>query len=313
MKKYYAQDVYMPFLTAILLLIPALLIGQSPRVFTLQDFDLIGKVKTCEVITDYGKETFEFNEAGLLIKSITKYNEQDYDITYYKYQGEELAERRDEVYRDKIFDKSVSIAHLYELDTTSAKKITEKIVSYDQDFLDKYEYQYDIDNRLVRIIRSNNDGLDETLIKYTTFKGENTISHYLNGVIQKSIRRSFRKKKNSNKQKVELIKDFLEGLPVKAIENIYDPQDRLISRQYFTYDVQKKAFTPDKLIGYNYDEMGRLIAELTEVNSKTEEKGFIYQFDDGDSGNWVKKIVTPENTFTTRKIAYYPEEAVEEK
>ena len=295
------------------MLTPALIIAQAPRVFTVQDFDLIGKVKSCEVVTDYGKETFEFNEAGLLTKSITRYSEQDYDITHYKYQGAELAERRNEVYREKVFDKSVSIAHLYDLDTISRKKITEKIVSYDQDFLDKYEYQYDIEDRLVKVIRSNNEGLDETLIKYTSYKGENTISHYLNGVIQKSLRTSFRKKRNNNKHKVELIKEYLEGLPIKAIENIYDPGERLISQTHFIYDTLKKSFIPDKLINYKYDEMGRLIAELTEADGKTEEKGFIYQFDNGESGNWVKKIVTPENTFTTRKIEYYPEEAAEEE
>ena len=172
MKKDYAKTVFLSFLTALILLLPIWVIAQSPRVFKVNDFDLEGKVRSCEVITDYGKETFEFNEAGFLMKSITSYNEQDYDITYYKYQGSELAERRDEVYRDGIFDKSVSIAHLYELDTTSRKKITEKIVSYDQDFLDKYEYHYDIDDNLVKIIRSNNEGIDETLVEYSSYKGE---------------------------------------------------------------------------------------------------------------------------------------------
>jgi len=312
MTKNYAQNIFLTFLTAVVLLMPAVITAQSPRVFTLQDFELIGKVRSCDVITDYGMETFEFNEVGFLTKSITRYNEQDYNITYYKYQGKELAERRDEVYRDGIFDKSVSIAHLYELDTTSRKKITENIISYDQDFLDKYEYQFDIEHRLVKVIRSNNEGLDETLIEYTNYKGENTISHYLNGVIHKSVRTSFKKIRNSKKQKVELIKEYLEGLPVKATENIYDAQDRIIFKQDFTYDTQKKSFAADKLISYNYDDMGRLIAEMSEADGKTEERGYIYQFDNGDSGNWVKKIVTPENSFTTRKIAYYQDETLEE-
>lgn len=313
MKKNYILNDILSLLTAALLLCSAIGKAQAPRIFTAQDFDLNGKVKSCEVITDYGKETFEFNEMGLLTKSVTSFNEQDYDITYYKYAGGELAERRDEVYRDGVFDKSVSIAHLYEVDTTSVKRIIEKIVTYDEDFLDKYEYQFDLENKLVKVIRSNNEGLDETLIEYTSYKGENTISHYLNGVIQKSVRTSYKKKRNSEKQKVELIKEFLEGLPVKATENLYDAQDRIISQQKFIYDTQKKSFAPAELIGYNYDEIGRLVAKLIEDNGATQEQEFVYQFDNGDTGNWVKKIVTPENAFTTRKIVYYAEESSEQE
>lgn len=308
MKRNYPQNVILSFLTAVVSLYSVMGLAQAPRIFTAQDFELTGKVKSCQVITAYGKETFEFNEVGLLTKSITSFNEQDYDITYYKYQGEELSERRDEIYRDGVFDKSVSMAHLYTIDTTSTKKITEKIVTYNEDFIDKYEYQYNAENRLVKVIRSNNEGLDETLIEYTNYKSENTVTHYLNGVIQKSVRTSDNKKKNNDKQKIELIKEFLEGLPVKAIENSYDAQGKLLSQQHFVYDNQKKSFTPDQLISYKYDEMGRLIGKLTEANGKTEEQVFIYQYDNGDNGNWVKKIVTPENAFTTRKIAYYPEE-----
>ena len=69
---------------------------------------------------------------------------------------------------------------------------------------------------------------------------------------------------------------------------------------------------PDQLINFNYDEKGRLIAKLTEDNGNTTEEEYIYQFDNGEAGNWVKKIVAPENTFTTRKITYYAEEASEE-
>ena len=310
MTKNYAQKFIFIFLTVVLLWFPDVT-AQAPRLFTVQDFELSGKVKFCEVITDYGKETFEFNTSGFLTKSITSYNEQDYDISYYKYQGANLIERRNEVYRNGEFDKSTSIAHLYVIDTTSNKKITEKIVSYAEDFLEKYEYQYDIEDKLVKVIRTNNEGLDETLITYTSYKGENTISHYLNGVILKSARTSFKKKRSSGIQKIELLKEFLEGVPVKAVEKIYDSREILISEQVFLYDTNKKSFVPDDLISYSYDDKGRLISRTTSAMGKTATQEFIYQFDNGDAGNWVKKIVTPENTFTTRKIEYYPEEASE--
>ena len=296
-----------------LMCLPFFSLGQAPRVFTASDFELTGKVKFCEVITDYGKESFEFNEEGILTKSVTRYNDQDYDVTYYKYQGKELLERRNEVYRDGAFDKSTSIAHLYKIDTLATKVITEKIVSYNEEFLDNYEFHFDLEDRLVKVLRSNNDGLDETEIKYTSYKGENTVTHYLNGVILKSVRTSFKKKRGGEKEKIELTKDFLKGLPVKATEQIYDSENKLITQQNFSYDTSKKSFTADEKINFQYNENGMLIAKLTEKDENTAEQEYIYQYDNGDSGNWVKKIITPENAFTTRKITYYEEVIAKEE
>ena len=311
MKKNYLSPAIFTFLTALVGLLSGTLYSQEPEVFSLKDFELLGKVKSCEVITDYGKEHFEFNEQGLLIKTTTRYNEKDYDITYYKFQGSMLSERRNEVYRDGVFDRNTSIAHIYAIDTTGNKRITEKIISYNEEFLDEYEYLYDIDNRLIKIIRSNNDGLDETLVKYTEYKDESTVSQYLNGVIQKSVRTSIKTKKSGEIQHIELIKEFLDGTPNKAIENVYDKEDNLISQQSFAYNALKKSFAPTKVSTFKYDTQGMMIAERVKENDGVEEKEFIYQFDNGETGNWVKKISTPENSFITRKIEYYPEEAVE--
>ena len=54
--------------------------------------------------------------------------------------------------------------------------------------------------------------------------------------------------------------------------------------------------------------MGILDKEIIESdNNKTTHK-YIYQFDANEQKNWVRKIVTPENTFVRRKITYYPKE-----
>ena len=55
------------------------------------------------------------NKNGLLTKSVTRYNDTDYDVTYYKYaEGERSIEKRSETYRDNKFDPSTSIANFYE-------------------------------------------------------------------------------------------------------------------------------------------------------------------------------------------------------
>jgi hypothetical protein len=49
-----------------------------------------------------------------------------------------------------------------------------------------------------------------------------------------------------------------------------------------------------------------MLTEIKTKKGKTEAiKKFIYQYDNGDKGNWVKQIITPDNSYITRKIAYY--------
>ncbi len=294
-----------------LFLLPCKIFTQEPQIFTIQDFDLRGAVKSCLVITDYGKEEFEFNREGLLTKNVTRYSDSDYNITYYKYSGDQLMEKRDEIYLEGQVDKQTSIAHFYEVDTTSSKKVTEKIISYDGDVLDIYEYSYNEDGNLIKIIRSNNEGLDETNIEYTTYKGETTITYLLNGLVLKSIRTSFKKNRKGVKNKIVLTKEFIEGIPNKAQEMIYDSENKLTSLKEFNYDEVKKSFVANKTINYTYNNERLLLKEVEKIEKSVNTKNYIYQFDGEEHGNWVKKIITPENLFSTRSITYYQDETIE--
>lgn len=285
--------------------IPDLMLSQEIQIFTVQDFDLKGKVKSCLVSTNYGKEEYVFDEDGHLTKSVTRYNDADYDITIYKYQVGELIEKRFENYRDNSFDKATSIANFYEIDTNTTRKLTEKIVSYDEVFLDQYEYFYDADERLVKIIRTNNEGTDETLIEYSVYKDEQTKTAKLNDVLLESVRSSSRKTKNGNLEKVVLTKRFLEGDPSTAIEEIFDNLNLLVSKTKFSFDDKTKQFTPEEIVKHTYDKKGMLVNTTTNRNEVLESKDFIYQFDNGENGNWIKQIVTPDNAYKTRKIKYY--------
>jgi hypothetical protein len=297
---------WLPFFICILLLAgnPALLIGQETKVFTTDDFDLIGNVKSCLVLTDYGREEFDFNREGLLTKSVTRYNDKDYSITYYKYDNGFLSERRDEVYRDGSFDENSSIAHFFARDSTSVNTITEQIVSYSKEFIDSYEYFFDEDGRLVRTIRSGTDGVDETRVEYSQYKGETTISYFLNEVLQKTIRESEKKGKDGKMQRIVLTKEFIDGVPDEALEAVYNSGSQLVSETYFQYDKKEKSFVPSKKITYQYEEHGVHSTVKTQEGLQNRTDNFIYQFD--TTGNWIKQIITPSNSYTTRKITYYP-------
>lgn len=282
-----------------------LLHSQEVRIFTIDDFDLKGEVKSCMVITNYGKEEFDFDENGYLTKLVTRYNDMDYAITYYKYDNEELIEKRVENYRDGEFDESTSIANFYVIDTIPNRKVTEKIFSYNKEPLDQYEYSYNSDNKLISIKHTNNEGIDETIVEYEDYKSESTISNLLDGVVQKSIRTSEKKRKGVV-QKIVLAKEFMEGDPIRACEETYNANDKLISEVQFAFDIETKEFALDEKITYRYDEAGVLIATTSKRGEEeTLVKEYIYQYDGSIFKNWIKQIITPDNTYTTRRIEYY--------
>ncbi|ASV28822.1 hypothetical protein [Maribacter cobaltidurans] len=301
---------YIGVLVLMIFVLPLSVFGQEVRIFTLEDFDLKDSVKTCLVSTKYGKEEYDFNRKGLLTKSVTRYNEADYDVVYYKYRDSLLVEKRSETYRDNKFDPSTSIAHFFELDTTENRKITEKIISYDKEFLDQYVYTYDDKGDLTKMVRINNEGTDETLVEYKKYKGEFTITYLLNEVPLKSIRTSYQKKNGEN-QKIVLTKEFLKGEGNKAYEEVFNEKDMLLARQEFEYDATAKKFIPTIRTSYEYDEKGMLVEEVTRGDNLLDKKEYIYQYDKEEGGNWVKQIITPENAYVTRKITYYKQEKKE--
>lgn len=291
----------------------ALLFAQEPEIFTVEDFDLKGNVKSCTVITDYGREVFEFDDLGRLVKTTTHYNEQDQDITFYKYQAGRLVERRMESYKNNELDTATSMANFYELDTTSTKVIVEKIISYDKEFVETQLYKFNESDTLVGITTSHLDAVDETTIEYTSFKDEQTKTYFLNGIIEESIRTSTKQTKSGDSVKVVLTKDFLDGEPNKATEEVFGNDSSLLSKTIYRFDRKENQFAPELSKHFEYNDEGFLSKETTKRGNAVSVKEYIFQFDDSESKNWVKKIVTPDNSYVTRKIEYYPNEKAEKE
>lgn len=282
--------------------------AQEINIFKYSDFDLKGPVKSCLVITDYGKEEYEFNEDGLLTQAITHYNDDDFDITIYKYANEELVEKRFENYRDGVFHRNTSIANIYTIDTTDHKKITEKIISYNKEFLDQYEYYYDNDEHLFKITRTNNDGIDETLVEYSTLKEEQTTSYYLNSVLLKTIKITESNVTVNGNRKVKLVTDYLDGEPNSAKEEVFNANDKLISETNYIFDMKQNKLFPSENKIFTYNDAGMLVELVIKIGQGTSSKQYIYQFDNTVNNNWVKQIVTPDNTYVTRRIKYFTDQ-----
>nr|WP_298998478.1 hypothetical protein [uncultured Allomuricauda sp.] len=286
--------------------------SQEIQIFKVEDFDLRGKVKSCLVITDYGRELFEFDKMGRLNRTITQYNESDQDITLYKYEGNNLVEKRMESYKDDVLDAATSMVNFYSLDTTQSRKVLEKIISYDKQFLEQQEYLYDEQDRLKKIVISNAEGVDETTIEYQQYKNETTQSVFHNGILEKMERVS-EKKVGNTKHKVVLTKEFVDGEPDKAVEKTFDASGKLLKTETFNYDVSKKQFVTYEKVRLDYDAQGMPTKETTEAQNAKSVKEFIFQFDSSPEKNWIKKIITPSNSYSTRRISYYPEEKAQEQ
>jgi len=305
MKKHYAIFLFFSFFQVVGMW------SQEVQIFTVEDFDLKGRVKTCLVTTDYGKELFEFDRDGKLTKTVTQYNDTDQDITYYKYDEGELVEKRMESYKNNVLDESTSMANFYEVDTVPNRKVIEKIISYDKQFLEQQQYHYDEEGKLVKMISSHGEGVDETTFEYTQVKNEHTVSTFTNGILQKSVRTST---KNGPKgtQEVILNKEYIDGEPNIANEEVFNSNGKLVTSEDFLYDVAEKEFVSQKKRYYYYTDgkLNRMVKKT--VNTESTDK-YIFQFDSHTPSNWVKQIVTPGNTYITRTIEYYKEDVPEDK
>ncbi len=294
-------------LAVLLLLASSIGYGQLPKVFTKADFNLRGNVKSCLVITDYGKEAFEFNKEGLLTKVTTLYSDTDYDISYYKFLNGQLKEKRVENYREDKLDRQTSIANIYTIDSVENKLTKELVYSYQNEFLEQNEYFYDEEGSVVLIKRKNNQGIDEIQISLDSIDDEKTQTTTTNGIIDKTIRRSIKANKK-DKLFNTLEKEYVNGEPYKATEMFQDSLGKTYHEILYAYDITKSSFVKSKEFFYEYDENGFISKQKTLANNQESKQEYIYQFDAHLPPNWIKQIITPSNSYTTRRIAYYEEE-----
>jgi hypothetical protein len=304
---YPSQKLLYKIMSGAMVLMAGVLKGQEPRVFTTADFNLLGEVKRCLVITDYGKEAFDFNREGKLTKITTVYSESDYDITYYRYKKGMLSEKRLENYREDRLDRQTSLAHLYSADTAARKIVKEQIYSYQKEFLDQFEYTYDEMGNLIALTRTSNEGIDDTRISYDTLKGEATKTIEVNGIVDQSVRTAEIEEKGQVLS-VELTRLFLKGDPYRAVEIFRDTVGRKTRETEYAYDPEKGSFVRSSETLFDYGEKGFLKSKLRKEGKRESKQEFIYQYDAHEPPNWIKEIITPANTYTTRRITYYQEE-----
>src|SRR5690606_8134358 len=114
------------------------------------------------------------------------------------------------------------------------------------------------------------------------------------------------KKGEGEGQSSVLTKEYLDGQPNRAHEEVFNAKGKMISSEDFIYDAEGKEFVSRLKKYYHYKE-GILDRVVTKTLTTESVEHYIFQFDSHSPANWVKQIVTPHNTYTTRVITYYPE------
>ncbi len=289
--------------------------SQELNSITLKDYNLKGKVQHCIVSADYGNEEFYFNQEGVLTKAITRYGEEDYNITVYTIKDKALIQKNIEVYNDGELDKSVSLAHAYEIHINpQGKTITERIVNFKNQLFDTYKYIYDKDNRLIKITRNNDKGINETDIVYETDdKGEVIKEVHLAGVDTVKVIKKLTPKIDHKEGAYEELKAmYANNQPDMAHLRFIDSTGKVKFEEklqagsknpYRYYSKTKKT--------YIYNEHGDIIEER-EFQKGTLLRKSIYEYEYEDFGkdsakpvNWIRKTEKKSNNSVTREIEYF--------
>jgi hypothetical protein len=283
-----------------------LVYGQEPEVFTRSDFQVRGPVKQLIVRASYGLEQFDFDRSGRLTKSVTRYSEKDYDITYYIFSGNVLKERRDEVYRDGVIDRQSSIARVYQIDSL-ANQMLEAVSSYDRSITERLSLQYDSLQRLIQVRRAYNEGVDETRVDYES-KENKELQHFsINGMRYKSVA-TFSADSIGSGYQIIRTESFRMHVPQTAYEMVSDAQGRKISEYRYGFNADSDTWEVEQLIRYTYNKDG-LVATQTSYSATGQVTPpvleFTYQMDGASPANWVRQVTQPELSIVARQIFYY--------
>ena len=285
--------------------------GWSQEIITYDrsDFDLKGPVKSCFVFTKYGQEQYQFNKTGQLVEAATVFGENDSETTYYKYEKAKLVERRVENYVNGVLDKTTSMVNFYSYDSIPQLKIKEKIIGYDRTFVAQFNYRYDSIGQLTRVVRTNTQGRFITLIshQWDSLRTKKSTAYWLDSVPLKQIDSIFLKAGGTLSQLKT--KEFDNGIPNALELRVFNKKGLEIELHSTIYIEKDALLVPKKAssVRTKYDSNNHPIEQIFERGVVRQTKKNLYQLDGSPFKNWIKKITTPDNTYTTRKIVYFEE------
>jgi hypothetical protein len=270
---------------------------------TINDFGLKGKVQKCIQQSEYGTETYEFDQKGRLLRLSSRLNQNQKEEIRFIYNNDTLDQKWIEVYLDNQLKKDMSFVFHFNYKENTVEEWT---IRLDEESVTKATYQYDDKSRL--LYRLLSDGLEEQRYDYQYIEAADSS---VTGIYKNNERfeRILNMKDKSGNTVKSIHEEWSQGILLRKNSFEKNEKGQITKEELIDFGIQNDTIskTLNKKTTYSYDGNGNISDVVIRNDRISKRQNFIYQYDNHTPSNWVKKIELPSNKYINRIITYYTE------
>ena len=274
------------------------------NVSTINDFGLKGKVQKCIQQSEYGTETYEFDQKGRLLRLSSRLNQNQKEEIRFIYKNDTLDQKWIEVYLDNQLKKDMSFVFHFNYKENTVEEWT---IRLDEESVTKATYQYDDKSRL--LYRLLSDGLEEQRYDYQYIEAADSS---VTGIYKNNERfeRILNMKDKSGNTVKSIHEEWSQGILLRKNSFEKNEKGQITKEELIDFGIQNDTIsnTLYKKTTYSYDGNGNISDVVIRNDRISKRQNFIYQYDNHTPSNWVKKIELPSNKYINRIITYYTEQ-----
>ena len=271
---------------------------------TINDFGLKGKVQKCIQQSEYGTETYEFDQKGRLLRLSSRLNQNQKEEIRFIYKNDTLDQKWIEVYLDNQLKKDMSFVFHFNYKENTVEEWT---IRLDEESVTKATYQYDDKSRL--LYRLLSDGLEEQRYDYQYIEAADSS---VTGIYKNNERfeRILNMKDKSGNTVKSIHEEWSQGILLRKHSFEKNEKGQITKEELIDFGIQNDTIsnTLNKKTTYSYDGNGNISDVVIRNDRISKRQNFIYQYDNHTPSNWVKKIELPSNKYINRIITYYTEQ-----
>lgn len=271
---------------------------------TINDFGLKGKVQKCIQQSEYGTETYEFDQKGRLLRLSSRLNQNQKEEIRFIYKNDTLDQKWIEVYLDNQLKKDMSFVFHFNYKENTVEEWT---IRLDEESVTKATYQYDDKSRL--LYRLLSDGLEEQRYDYQYIEAADSS---VTGIYKNNERfeRILNMKDKSGNTVKSIHEEWSQGILLRKNSFEKNEKGQITKEELIDFGIQNDTIsnTLNKKTTYGYDGNGNISDVVIRNDRISKRQNFIYQYDNHTPSNWVKKIELPSNKYINRIITYYTEQ-----
>jgi len=271
---------------------------------TINDFGLKGKVQKCIQQSEYGTETYEFDQKGRLLRLSSRLNQNQKEEIRFIYKNDTLDQKWIEVYLDNQLKKDMSFVFHFNYKGNTVEEWT---IRLDEESVTKATYQYDDKSRL--LYRLLSDGLEEQRYDYQYIEAADSS---VTGIYKNNERfeRILNMKDKSGNTVKSIHEEWSQGILLRKNSFEKNEKGQITKEELIDFGIQNDTIsnTLNKKTTYSYDGNGNISDVVIRNDRISKRQNFIYQYDNHTPSNWVKKIELPSNKYINRIITYYTEQ-----